>query len=88
MATFGETLEQLEAQLEEWGKRLTALVERSEEISPPNKVDYGRRVAALQTKYRVARRTLEALREDDDDTKDRSTDSNWNELESAFFKIN
>jgi len=87
MATFEETLALLEAQLEQWGERLTALVNRSEEISPGEKVDYGRRVTALQAKYRVASRTLKTLQQVADDATDRSADASWNDVESAFFKI-
>lgn len=87
MTSFKTDLEQLEVELRQWGSRLEALVDRAGEIPPADKVDFGRRVATLQAKHRVASRTLEAL-EAVNDVKEQASDSNWNKLESAFFKIN
>lgn len=87
MASFKSDLEQLEVLFEQWGKRLEALVNRAEEISPGDRVDFGRRVAALQAKHRAASRTRDALEAADNET-DVKADGKWNEVESTFFKSN
>ena len=87
MASFKVDLEQLEMQLEQWRERLEALVQRTGEIGPRDRVSFGQRVATLQAKHRVASTTINVLGDTDDD-QDRNTDSSWNALESAFFKSN
>lgn len=85
MATIDEALNQLEAQLQQCGEQLDALVARVEGADPEARSERQQRIAALGAKHKEAQSALAAVQAVDREKTATDVDGTWSSVEAKFF---
>jgi len=90
METVEWHIQQMEAELKQWGARLDKLMEKADASGTGAKIDYRNRLDALSEKYQAAEARLTELKAAGTskwDTYKVGVESAWSELATAFTKL-